>query len=68
MEPHKLNPGEDTSKLEPWRIRKNENGETLVFTNTGNVVIRNPGIVVGYDIIHAVEVIQKHPTGPKISD
>lgn len=38
------------------------------LVETGELVRQNTGIVRGYAIRHALELIRKNPTGPKVSD
>jgi hypothetical protein len=66
LNPVKLKPNEDLSQVEAWRIRT-ERGQRVRFEDTDQMVSTNTGIVVGYDIKHAVELIRKHPIGPKVT-
>jgi hypothetical protein len=65
MRPEKLKPGEDTSKLEQWRLIKKD-GQTAILKDTEQMVALNTGIVIGYGIKHAIDLIQSHPIGPKV--
>lgn len=66
LKPVKIKPNEDLSKMDAWRIRT-VNGQKLRYEDTDQMVSTNTGIVVGYSIDHAVELIRKHPNGPKVS-
>jgi hypothetical protein len=66
LKPVKINPNEDLSKVEGWRI-KIVDGQKVRYEDTEKMVSTNTGIVVGYSIDHAVELIRKHPNGPKVS-
>jgi len=67
MTPRELRSGEDTSKIEPWRIIERTKGHKEVLVDTGQLVNLNPGIVICYGIKHAIELIQQNPLGPKIA-
>ena len=66
--PDVVKPGQDISKEEPWRIEKRDDGRTVIYRDTDQRVPVNTGIVVGFHIKHAVELIRKNPTGPKVSE
>lgn len=59
-------PGEDVTKLDPSRVATLGDGRKLVLTETGQWVTLNTGIVIGYSIEHALELIRAHPIGPAI--
>ncbi len=43
-------------------------GNQLVrLTETGQVVQTNTGIILGWNISHAIDMIKKHPVGPKVT-
>jgi hypothetical protein len=66
--PGKIKPGEDTSKIDKWRLVKLPDGKMAKLTDTDRKVPLNSGIVVSYEIGHAVDLIRKHPIGPKVTD
>jgi hypothetical protein len=58
-----IKPGEDVSKVESWRLI--EPGKIL--RDTGRFVPLNTGIVRGYPIRYALDMIHLHPDGPAAS-
>jgi hypothetical protein len=66
LNPVEVKPGEDLKDIEPWRIRKMEDGKKYKFEDTKQKVATNTGIVKGYNISTALELIKKHPDGPKV--
>lgn len=64
--PVPIGPGENTSKVDAWRILHLQNGQTVELKDTDEVVPLNSGIVIGYNIKYAVDLIHKNPIGPKI--
>jgi len=66
MIPKKVAAGEDISKVEKWRLVKLKDGQNAVLNDTENKVALNTGIVIGYSIKHAIDLIRKNPIGPKI--
>jgi hypothetical protein len=68
LSPKKIKVGEDLSKVEAWRIITRPDGTRVRLEDTDQMVASNMGIVIGYDIISAVELIKKHPEGPKVTD
>jgi hypothetical protein len=65
--PVEIKPGEDVSQVEAWRIVI-EGGHKFKLEDTHQMVPLNTGIVRGYPIKYAVDLIHKHPIGPKITD
>jgi hypothetical protein len=59
---------EDVSRIEQWRVEKRADGFTYILEDTDTVVPLNTGIIVAYNIRHAVELIKAHPIGPKIPE
>jgi hypothetical protein len=45
-----------------------KDGRVFRLNDTGVLVQFNTGIVVGYDIQHALDLIHKNPIGPEVSD
>lgn len=58
--------GQDLNSIDPWRIGTLENGRKTVLRDTDEVVPLNTGIVLGYSIEHAVDLIREHPIGPEV--
>jgi hypothetical protein len=50
------------------RVRRTTDGRVYRLLDTGNVVQLNTGIATAWDIGTAVDLIRKHPVGPKVSD
>lgn len=67
MTPEKVKAGDDTSKVEKWKIVRLQDGQKAVLRDTGQVVASNTGIVIGYHIKHAIDLIRKNPLGPKVA-
>jgi hypothetical protein len=63
--PDQIRHGEDVSKVESWRLMLTEPGKIL--RDTGQFVPLNTGIVRGYPIKNALDLIRKHPNGPTVS-
>lgn len=66
--PEEIEPGEDTTREEEWRIVRLKSGHLVRLKDTDQMVPTNSGIVIGYSITHAVELIRKHPIGPKVAE
>lgn len=66
MTPEKVREDQDTSNVEQWRIVRLKDGQKAILRDTDQVVNLNPGIVIGYGIKHAIDLIRKNPLGPKI--
>ena len=66
--PEEIEAGEDTTREEQWRIVKLKGGHLVRLKDTDQMVPTNSGIVIGYSITHAVELIRKHPIGPKVAE
>jgi len=56
------------AKSEPWRIRQRKNGTYFEYVNNGSFVALNTGIVQGYVIGPAIDLIHEHPIGPEVKD
>lgn len=67
LNPVKVNPGGDLSNEEAWRITS-QHGQKMILRNTDPMVVTNSGIVIGYAIQPAIDLIQKNPDGPKVTD
>jgi hypothetical protein len=53
-------------KAQPWRVQQNPDGSWFEYQDTGDFVGLNTGIVVGYIITPAVQLIRQHPIGPVV--
>jgi hypothetical protein len=58
----------DAAKAQPWKIRKRDNGTYFEYIENGTFVALNTGIVQGYAIEPAIDLIRKHPIGPEAKD
>lgn len=67
MKPVPINPQDDLAQVEPWRIVTLKDGKKYRLEDTQKMVKTNTGIVVGYNIIFALELVKKHPDGPAIA-
>lgn len=56
------------AKAQPWRIGRRPNGTYFEYLDNGTYVPLNTGIVVGYYIQSAVDLIHQHPIGPVAKD
>jgi Trypsin-like peptidase domain len=65
VKPDPIKQDEDTSKVESWRLQLADQGKIL--RDTGQFVPLNAGIVQGYPIRYALEMIRLHPEGPAAS-
>jgi hypothetical protein len=65
MTPEIVKTGDDTSRVEKWRII-DKDGQKAILRDTEQMVGLNTGIVIGYSIKHAIDLILKNPIGPKI--
>jgi trypsin-like peptidase len=63
--PEEIKEGEDISKVESWRI-VTKNGRKYQLKDTELVVPLNTGIVSGFHIQTALDLIKKHPVGPTV--
>jgi hypothetical protein len=64
--PEPVNPRDDLSNIERWRIQE-DHGQKVILRDTPQVVPLNSGLLVGYSIDYAVDMIHKHPIGPEIA-
>jgi hypothetical protein len=58
----------DAAKSQPWRIQQNSDGSYFEYIDTDTSVSLNTGIVSGFMIEPAVDLIRKHPIGPDAKD
>ena len=66
--PEKIKPGQDVSQIEQWRNVKLKDGQMAELKDTEQMVPLNTGIVIGYHIQHAVDLVRKNPIGPKVPE
>jgi len=64
--PEPVKPGDDLSNIERWRIQE-DHGQRVILRDTPQVVPLNSGLLLGYSIDYAVDMIHKHPIGPEIA-
>jgi hypothetical protein len=55
----------EAAKEQPWRIRENLDGSYFDYVDNGTYVSLNTGIVQGFVIDPAIDLIRKHPIGPE---
>lgn len=55
----------ETAKSQPWRIQHRANGTWFEFVDTDKFVALNTGLVVGFGIQPAIDLIRQHPIGPE---
>ncbi len=53
---------------QPWRIKKRSNGTYFEYVDSGTFVALNTGIIEGYFIDPAIDLIRQHPIGPRVTD
>lgn len=56
----------EASKEQPWRVQQNKDGSWFEYLETGKYAPLNTGIVQGYWIQPAIDLIRKHPVGPEV--
>ena len=56
------------AKAQPWRIQKKSNGNYFEYVDNGTYVALNTGIVQGFTIAPAIDLIRQHSTGPEVKD
>jgi hypothetical protein len=66
MNPVEIKPNEDLKDVDPWRIIT-VGGKKYRLEDTKQKVSTNTGIIKGYNISFALELIKKHPDGPKVA-
>lgn len=64
--PEPIKPGDDLSNIERWRIQE-DHGQRVILRDTPQRVPLNSGLLLGYSIDYAVDMIRKHPIGPEIA-
>lgn len=63
VRPDTIKDGEDVSKVESWRLMT----AGKILRDTEQLVPLNTGIVRGYPIRYALDMIHLHPEGPLVS-
>ena len=58
----------DSAKAQPWKIQRRKNGAYFEYIETGNFVSLNTGIVKGFFIDPAIDLIRQHAIGPEAKD
>ncbi|MGO9518725.1 MAG: serine protease [Candidatus Korobacteraceae bacterium] len=56
------------ARAQPWRINRRSDGTYFEYVDNGEYVALNTGIVVGYGIQPAIDLIRQHPVGPEARD
>jgi hypothetical protein len=64
VSPEAIKNGEDISKIESWRLMT----PGKILRDTEQLVPPNTGILRGYPISYALNMIHLHPDGPKTAD
>lgn len=64
--PVAVKPNQDLGGIESWRIVHLRSGQKAILEDTQEFVPLNTGIIVGYSIEPAVNLIHQHPVGPEI--
>jgi S1-C subfamily serine protease len=70
MKKHDIKFRDDASpeaKAQPWRIQQRPDKSWFEYEDTDNFVALNTGIVQGYLITPAVDLIRQHPSGPVVA-
>lgn len=58
----------EKAKSEPWRINRRSDGTWFEYVDNGDYVPLNTGIVYGYGIQPALDLIAEHPIGPEVKE
>lgn len=58
----------DAPKAQPWRIQRRADGSYFEYVDNGTYVTLNTGIVQGFLIEPAIDLIRQHPVGPEAKD
>ena len=66
--PRELEPGEVVAPKDQQYVVTTPDGKKFLMAEAGTYVRLNTGIVKGFDIKYAVELIRKNPSGPKATD
>lgn len=66
--PRELKPGEVVAPQDQQYVVTTPDGKKFLMAEAGTYVRLNTGIVKGFDIKYAIELIRKNPGGPKVTD
>jgi hypothetical protein len=58
----------DAAKQQPWKIQQNPDKSYFEYVDNGTYVSLNTGIVEGYVLEPAIDLIRQHPIGPEVKD
>ena len=58
----------DAAKQQPWKIQRRTNGTYFEYVENGTYVSLNTGIVRGFFIGPAIDLIRLHAVGPEVKD
>lgn len=56
------------AKAQPWKIQKRSNGTYFEYVDSGTFVALNTGIVTGFLLEPAIDLIHQLPIGPKVNN
>jgi hypothetical protein len=71
MKKHDIKSPNDASaeaKEQPWKIQQNKDKSYFEYIENGTYVSLNTGIVEGYVLGPAIDLIHQHPIGPQVKD
>jgi len=69
MNKHAIKSPSDASELaksQPWRVQQASDGTFFEYVESGGFVSLNTGIVQGFSIEPAIDLIRQHPIGPQV--
>ena len=52
------------ARAQPWRIQQHPDGKYFEYVDNGTYITLNTGIVQGYGLDPAIDLIRQHPLGP----
>ena len=58
----------EAAKAQPWRIQQNPDGSYFEYVENDTYVSLNTGIVQGFMLEPAIDLIRQHPIGPEAKD
>ena len=56
------------AKAQPWKVQRKPDGTYFEYVDSDKSVALNTGIVQGYGIAPAIDLIRQHPIGPVAKD
>jgi hypothetical protein len=56
------------AKSQPWRVQQRKDGSWFEYIDSGEFVALNTGIVQGFILQPAIDLIRQHPTGPEVKE